>query len=414
MKYRVLHVTFSDSSGSGIAVCRTHKALLDAGCESDMLVANKQTNATRVHSLKYDLLRKIWRRVQLGIEKWQKRKMPVGDMQLRSSNLVPGFILGEIAGLKPDLVHLHWVHSGMLSMSEIQRIPCPVMWTAHDMWIVTGSSHYAGSLFNDWNIAGAAATMGKLDASLFCKYQEKRFSEIMLTKPEGIITPSSWLGKLVKNSSFKGRKWNRVIPNCIDLSVFSPSTERDRSEFPFPLDKKILLFGTASITDHRKGLDLLMDAIECLPDKIIEDCVLAVFGGDIGVGVINGMECVSLGRLDSDQKLAEVYRRCDVFLCPSREDNYPNTVLEAGACGLPVVAFRIGGILEIVLHKETGYLAEPYDQLDFAQAITYAILNQKRLGSLAADHIKIIASERKHATRLMELYENVLNPPHIN
>jgi len=78
---------------------------------------------------------------------------------------------------------------------------------------------------------------------------------------------------------------------------------------------------------------------------------------------------------DTD-KLVALYNAANVFLLPSLEDNLPNTVMEALSCGTPVVAFRSGGVTEMVDHLDTGYLVQNGDVREFAQGIA-AVLNEK-------------------------------------
>jgi glycosyltransferase involved in cell wall biosynthesis len=88
------------------------------------------------------------------------------------------------------------------------------------------------------------------------------------------------------------------------------------------------------------------------------------------------------GRLSDDLSLRLLYAAADVFVIPSRQDNLPNTGLEAHACGTPVVAFRTGGLVDIVADRSTGALAVPFDPASLAAAIGWTLEDPQRCRQL--------------------------------
>ena len=98
------------------------------------------------------------------------------------------------------------------------------------------------------------------------------------------------------------------------------------------------------------------------------------------------------------------------MLIPSRQDNLPNTAVEAHACGVPVVAFDIGGLSDIVKHQQTGYLAKAFDVVDFANGITWTLDHNKsmQLGNNARKHAELYFSEDKIAQEYMSIYNKIL------
>jgi glycosyltransferase involved in cell wall biosynthesis len=91
-----------------------------------------------------------------------------------------------------------------------------------------------------------------------------------------------------------------------------------------------------------------------------------------------GLNSHYLGRLNDDISLAVVYSAADVFVAPSTQDNLPNTVMEALACGTPSVAFNIGGMPDMIEHQHNGYLAQPLNSEDLAQGIIWVLENKQR------------------------------------
>ena len=109
--------------------------------------------------------------------------------------------------------------------------------------------------------------------------------------------------------------------------------------------------------------------------------------------------------------MARLLATADAFIAPSRQDNLPNTVLEATACGLPSVAFRIGGMPDMIEHEVTGYLARPFDVHDLAKGLAWVLSDRARLRSLKeaarrkAEHE--FGSDRQ-AERMLAIYEEAM------
>lgn len=154
-----------------------------------------------------------------------------------------------------------------------------------------------------------------------------------------------------------------VIPYGIDLKRFSPRDKIEaRQTFGVSNDKFVIAFGAARLTDSRKGLDLLWAAIQRFNARIgAGNCELLVFGGGEWNPADSQIPIRNVGMIEDDQKLALLYSAANVFCAPSREENLANTALESLGCGTPVMAFRVGGFPDIIDHRRTGYLAEPFD-----------------------------------------------------
>ena len=118
-----------------------------------------------------------------------------------------------------------------------------------------------------------------------------------------------------------------------------------------------------------------------------------------------------LGKFQDEISMISIYNSADVMLVPSRQDNLPQTAVEAQACGVPVVAFDVGGLADIVIHKVTGYLATPYDTDDFARGITMLLKDQKRYAQMVQAARQ--SAEAKFAESIVsdaysKLYEELL------
>jgi glycosyltransferase involved in cell wall biosynthesis len=180
-----------------------------------------------------------------------------------------------------------------------------------------------------------------------------------------------------------------------------------REIYGIPTEKKVIGFG-ASFIDKNKGGLFLVEALEKIKNP--DDFYLIVFGQEnISVTDTMHISVFTAGNISNLYILAGIYNLCDVFVCPSLLENLPNVCLESLFCGIPVAAFKTGGIPDIVEHKKTGYLAEPFDTDDLYRGILYCIDNHAELSrnSLckAATDFNADTIVRKH----IELYEKVLN-----
>ena len=115
------------------------------------------------------------------------------------------------------------------------------------------------------------------------------------------------------------------------------------------------------------------------------------------------------GHLHDDLSLRTLYSAADVLVVPSRQDNLPNTGIEAHACATPVVAFDTGGLPDIVEHQRTGYLARAFDTRDLAAGILWVLnhAQRARLGEQARTRAVARFSYPVVAERYREVYRQV-------
>jgi glycosyltransferase involved in cell wall biosynthesis len=125
-----------------------------------------------------------------------------------------------------------------------------------------------------------------------------------------------------------------------------------------------------------------------------------------------GFKTNYFGRLNDDISLSLLYAAADLFVAPSLEDNLPNTVIEALACGTPCVAFNIGGMPDPIEHQENGYLAKPFEIEDFTRGIAWVLENQQRhqkLCQMARQKIELEFSLELQVQRYLSLFAEILD-----
>ena len=169
----------------------------------------------------------------------------------------------------------------------------------------------------------------------------------------------------------------QVIPNTIDTTRFKPiDRSAARQLFGLPPDRTVLLFGAVNAeADARKGYAQLDAALRLLQQRgLHEGLLLCVFGSVTrGDGTLHGIPVRHVGHLHDDEALVALYSAADLFVAPSLQDNLPNTVLEANACGLPSLAFDIGGMADLIEHGVSGWLAAAGDAAALADGLTHAL-----------------------------------------
>lgn len=403
---KVLHVSFSDSKGgAAIAAHRLLTAQRAAGLDAKMLVVHKLTGNLAVEApLGWTAKRRI-RITRFMAKRLGRMGAAEAPQVMRSLGLWSSGMGRAIAREMADLVHLHWIGSEMMSLSEVAKLPMPIVWTGHDMWPFCGAEHYsAGRRFADGYQAAARID---IDAIVF-----RRKMKLWRGWRPTLICPSNWLASEAAASPLMRRMPRVVIPNTLDMGVFKPGDKDEaRRRFGLPADGRMVLFGAAAGTaDPLKGFDLLKQAIGCLTPAASSKLFLATFGSSrSGRSQIDGLAAYEIGKIGNPDRLAALYSAADVFVAPSRMDNLPNTLLEAQACGLPCVAFDIGGMRDVIATPDHGVLVPPFDVKALAHEIVSVANNTRdvRRNTIRADAVKRFGSE-KIVTQHVRLYQCLL------
>lgn len=370
---RVLSVNNSDIvGGAARAAWRIHQAVRKFGVESTMLVEQSTTCDWTVKT--FDSRReRVENSFRALLERMLKRRYGVIDGAV-SPAWSPSRWPGRIDALAPDVVHLHWVYGGMMSLEDIARIERPVVWTMHDMWPFCGAEHYATT--DSWKSGyqGGTTPLARLNRSVWSRKRQ------VWKTPRHMVAPSRWMGECASNSPLMEGWEISVVPNPIDLDVWAPFDSRaSRQILGLPPDRPLVAFGAmGGCTEPRKGFDLLRDSLRRLA-SLSEGIELVVFGERRPKDADDlGFPAHYLGHLHDDASLRLLYCAVDAMAIPSRQDNLPNTGVEALACGTPVVAFDACGMRDIVRHENTGWLAKAFDTQDFAQGISWVIDPSRR------------------------------------
>ena len=404
---QVLHINQSDiTGGAAIAVHRLHQGLLAQGIDSRLLVDIVTTSSDRVAATPP---RRRW--------DYQIRRLtkPLGfnDIHLTSTFEITKHPFYQAA----DVLHFHNLHSGYFNYLALPSLTKskPAILTLHDMWSITGHCAYSFDC-NRWKIGcgncpypDTYPPIQRDNTRLEWKLKNWAYSHSHLV---GVVTTSHWLAEQAKQSML-GRFPVHHIPYSIDTQAYQPlDPEKCRSLLGIATGKKVLMFGAQSLTNPRKGGDLLLKALSGLPDSLKSEIVLLIMGNrGEKMAESLGIPSLNLGFVSSDRLKAIAYSAADLFLFPTRADAFGLVAQEAMACATPVVSFKVGGVPDIVRPGMTGYLAQPDNALDFGTGIVQLLEDQGLRDRLGQQSREIILEEyalELQSQRYLQLYEKAL------
>lgn len=421
---KVVHVSHSDRSGGAArAAVRIHHAVRGLGIDSTMLVANGAgTDPTIVRPS--SAVARLWAKGRRFLALPVRGLLRTASPSLHSPAFVPSRRSAALNDRAIDLVHLHWVNCEMMSIADIGRLSRPVVWTLHDMWAFCGAEHYADDdrWRHGYTRESRPANERGFDLNRWTWLRKRRHWK----RPLQIVAPCRWLADCVAQSPLLGRWPVTVIPHPLDTGYWRPEERRlARRELGLPAEAPLLLYGAVGgEQDPRKGFDLLAAAVGRLRElkmHRLADLELIVFGDSSGTcELAAGVRVRHVGHVHDDQRLRLLYAAADALAVPSRQEAFGLTAAEAQACGTPVVAFDTGGLADIVSHRETGYLARPFDSDDLAAGIAWVLSDAAtiaRLGAAARDRACRLHDANVVARQYVDLYERVvgrdgrLSPP---
>lgn len=413
---RVLIVNTSErTGGAAVAANRLMKALNNNGVKAKMLVRDKESDALTVVGLpKSPMLHWhfLWERFVIFCRLHFSRKhLFEVDIANTGSDITR---LREFQ--EADVIHLHWINQGMLSLNGIRKIlrsGKPVVWTMHDIWPATaichltlGCHYFINRCANCKYLPGGGGS-SDLSSRIWQKKQQ-----ILADGNIYYVACSRWLESEAKSSALlKGQKITS-IPNPIDTHIYKKGNKQEaRQRLGLPLDKKLILFASQRVTNVNKGMSYLVDACRQLGDLTKDLCEVVILGGHAEEVLEQlPMKAHPLGYINDEQRVVDVYNAADVFVLPSLSENLPNTIMEAMACGVPCVAFKVGGIPEEIDHLKNGYVAAYRDAADLAKGIAWVLqeADYELLSSQAAHKVTHCYSQQSVAVKYLDVYQQAM------
>lgn len=337
--------------------------------------------------------------------KFQALKSKVFGNYGFNSSASTKWLIKQLDHIKPDIVHIHNIHGHDCNFEELfsylRKKKIKVYYTFHDCWTFTGyCPHFTMAKCDKWLTSCNTCVLRKRYSWFFDKstqnYERKKaaLQNLDLT----IITPSRWLADLVKQSFLKDYPVE-VINNGIDLDVFKPRESDFRKKYNFE-NKKIVL-GVSLGWTKQKGIDVFVELARRLPDSY----KIVLVGTDDKIDKDLPDSILSIHQTQNQQELAEIYTTADVFVNPTREENYPTVNMEAIACGTPVITFRTGGSPEMI-DDSCGSVVE-CDDIDALEKEIYRICERKVCESNQCVFKAKLFNKNEKFKKYIELYERI-------
>lgn len=308
---------------------------------------------------------------------WRLQKSP--GTSWRSPARFSSVAAREINESGADVVNLHWVTDGLISIEEIGKITIPMVWSMYDMWPFSGTEHYGHVDSRRWQ-DGYTRRNRPVDESGFDldRWTFERKIKSWCTQPckFHMVPASEWLASTTRQSFLMAKCSMTKIPHAVNTDVFAPmEQERARTQLNLPQGVPLVLFlASAGISDQRKGWDLLELALREVSRDVPHVNVIVVGPvpdprKQMKVSAFTSTRIHWRGRITSDGELRRLYAAADVVAVPSREDNLPLTALEVLSVGCPIVAFDVGGLGEIGRQVNNIFLAKPEDVDDLTKGL---------------------------------------------
>jgi glycosyltransferase involved in cell wall biosynthesis len=391
---RVLHLNTHSSGGSYEYAALLSSALEEQGIDSKMLCKNPSGKGVRF------FLNRLIRRasVSLSREPWHG-----------TWRLLPPPAPSELDEI--DMIHLHTVADWFDVPRWLETLPrrISVVISIHDMWHLTGGCFlyrrcdlYANQMqpcdpcpILEWPANGLmakAAHLRKLRAYRNCGAR--------------MVANSHWLADIARRSPIaKACGTVEVIPPGIDTTVFKPQDKSlCRKPLNLPASAFVIVTGGASLTDENKNVPWLLEQLSTLPNV---DRVIILAFGEGAVPVPVSLDVRLTGGIRDRRDLARLFAAADVFVSASLMETYGLTLVEAMACGTPVVAFRVGGIPEAAPDGQGAILCPPRDGAALIEAITKLRNSpeiRQRLGNLAQQTAHTRNAASSFANAFAQLY----------
>jgi len=304
----------------------------------------------------------------------------------------------SLAGRPPDILHCHNLHGEYFDLRMLPDLSrqARLVLSLHDAWLLSGHCSHSFEC-GRWETGCGKCPDLSIDPAVrrdATAYNWRRKRDIYAKSRLYVATPSHWLMDRVERSMLAhGIAEARVIPNGVDLSVFHPADQRAAREMlGIPQQAHVLLFAATSLRQNRwKDYSTLRSSIALISEfGHGRDLILVGLGEDAPTEHIGQIELRFVPYQKDPEIVARYYQAADIYVHPTRVDTFPNTVLEAMACGTCVVATAVGGIPEQIEDGRTGLLVPKGDVQALAIKLEQTLAQADLRHSLSAAAVEVV------------------------
>lgn len=417
---KIIHLTFTNEGGAGIAASRFNELLLRSGHQSIMIVRHKIEEDEGIIKFR---IRKGFFFKKFRVPKIKSKKYKL-DPRYCFFNIREDFHFKTKKFIKqlpfvPDIIFVHWISgfANSKNLYELQQITgAPIIWRFNDMSAFTGGCHYSNGCTN------YQTTCGHCPALYSKKLKDRSYKNLKekikwLSKTDiTFVSSTTEIDDQLRSSAIaKHCKTKKILIGC-NNNFFNYENKKEayRKELQLPIDKKIILFGAKDIMNKRKGLDYLLKALYYLKETINEEeaksIVLVYIGGCSSIKeILFPFQIIYVDYINGEESLAKMYKASTCFVSPSIEDAGPMMVCEAMLCGTPVVAFNIGIAKDAITDSVNSFSVPLKDTQAFAFSIKKIIQMNENEYEIISKQCSSFAQQTLSVKREIKDYENLMD-----
>ncbi|MFA5927671.1 MAG: glycosyltransferase [Patescibacteria group bacterium] len=408
---KVVHLNYSDGQAGGGAVSSVllHKNLIRKGASSVMIVRNhfRGVESSIRYPSKWALYPRLLAKVRAINNKFLETNYHLLPDSFYHTNFSPTMIARAIDRLNPNIVHLH-VFPDLISIREISQLNMPIVITLRDYWPMTGGCHFPFDCQGYQKTCGQCPVLHSTDPNDLSHKVWQQKEILWSDRNISVVAPSSWMKECAERSSLFGNKQIHLIPNGIDTTIFKPhDKQRTRNHFGLSKNKKIVLCGSHDLQHQHKGIVPLLSLL----DREINENNVQVVAFGTNPPKMDRSKFKFIGSITDRAEMAKIFSAADVFVCPTRTESFGLVIAESMACGTPVVAFGVGGPLDIIDHRQNGYLAAPQNFEDIYKGIQWVIDETKKTSFSGRCREKIVSNFdiTNIAKQYLDLYQTLVH-----
>lgn len=356
--YKVAHISYSDSKGgAAIAAYRLNQALKSFKINSRLFVLDKRKKTSEL--IPQNLTNRGFFLISRVIEIILRKTVYINSKSIHSFNFFDTDLNKRLKKFNPDILHLHYISSNTVSIKEINKFKIPVVWTLHDLWPILPTAHINYK------------TSNKQKKNIFQQiidnfiYKQKQKLKISL-----FLAPSSWVKSKLKEKNKLFKVNNLIIPNTLDTSYF-----KIKKKIKY-LDTINIGYSVNGLNQYHKGFDLFIDIL----NKTIHRCEKKInihFIGDnnfknkLNPEILKNknLKIFEYPKTNSSKSILKFYSNLDLLIITSRSETFCQVATESLSCGVPVVAFSVGGLKDIIIQNKNGWLIPSFDTLSFSKLL---------------------------------------------